>query len=264
MSEFKTIIFEKKEGIGLLTLNRPERLNALSLEMTEELLTLFNSLVDDYECRVVVMTGVGRAFCSGTDLKNMSNLDYGDLKGRTLKLWRIQKKSARIIAKMREIPQPVIAAVNGVAAGGGLCLTLPADVRLAGKSAKFNAGMINWGMTGADMGTAYFLPRIVGFTRASEILLTGRFVEAEEALRIGLVTQVTEDEEVLSTAMEIAKSMLEKSVLGLSLTKEALNVSFNMSLEGVACIENRNQVIAGLDGSWEDGLTRFMTRRESM
>lgn len=261
MSDFKTITFENKEGIGLLTLNRPEKFNALSNEMADELLAVFNSLVDDYDCRVVVMTGAGKAFCAGTDLAGM-NLDFADLKGRTLKLWKIQTKASRVVAKMREIPQPIISAVKGVAAGGGLCLSLPADVRVVGKSAKFNAGFINWGLTGTDMGCAYFLPRIVGFTRASEILLTGRWVEAEEALRIGLATQLTEDDNVLNSAMEIAKIMLQKSVLGLTMTKEALNFSFDNSLAGVICIENRNQLVTGLSGAFEDGIREFMTRKD--
>lgn len=261
MESYNTITFEKKDGIGLLTLNRPNQLNAFSLEMTEELLSVFDSLIDDYECRVVVITGSGKGFCAGADLKHMAEFDYSDLKRRTLKFWEIQKRSARMIEKMRHIPQPIIAAVNGVALGGGMCLSLPADIRIASKSAKFSAAFINVGMTGTDMGSSYFLPRIVGLTRASEILLTGRFVGAEEALRIGLVTQITEDEEIVNTAIDIARLLLEKSILGLTLTKEALKLSFDNSLEGMISIENRNQTLAGLSGSWEEALAKFLNKK---
>ncbi|MGV8059697.1 MAG: enoyl-CoA hydratase/isomerase family protein [Smithellaceae bacterium] len=260
MNNFKAITFEKKDGIGLLTLNRPDRLNAFTPEMAQEMITVFDGLIEDNECRVVIITGKGKAFCAGADLKQLSDFDYSDLKGRTVKFWQIQKKSALVIEKMRQIPQPIIAAVNGVAMGGGMCFSLPADIRIASKSAKFCAAFINVGMTATDMGSSYFLPRIVGLTRASEIMFTGRFVGAEEALRIGLVTQVTEDSEIVDVAMGIAKVMLEKSVLGLILTKEAINHSYNNSLEGMTCIENRNQTLAGLSGSWEEALNKFLKR----
>lgn len=261
MQNFKTITFEEKDNIGLLTLNRPEQLNAFSMEMIEELFTLFDSLIDDYTCRVVVITGAGKAFCAGADLKMMAELDYSDLKGRTLEFWKIQKRAARIIQKMNQIPQPIIAAVNGVALGGGMCLSLPADIRIANRRAKFAASFINVGLTGSDMGSSYFLPRIVGLTRASDILLTGRNIDAEEAYRIGLVTQIIDEDALLSTAMDIAKLLLEKSVVGLTYTKEALKCTFDNSLEGMINIENRNQTLSGLSGSWEEALSKFLKKK---
>lgn len=260
MKNFNTITFEKKDGIGLLTLNRPKQLNVFSLEMMEELFTVFDSLMDDYECRVVIITGAGKGFCAGADLQMMDDIDYSDLKGRTLEFWKIQKRATRVVERMNRIPQPIIAAVNGVALGGGMCLSLPADIRIASKRAKFGAAFINVGLTGSDMGCSYFLPRIVGLTRASEILLTGRYVEAEEALRIGLVTQITEEEDLVNTAMDIARKLLEKSVIGLSLTKEALKCTYDNSFEGMTNIENRNQTLSGLSGPWEEALAKFLKK----
>lgn len=262
MYKFQTITFEKNDGIGLITLNRPERLNAISHDMVDELLAVQDSLVSDPECRVLVITGAGRGFCSGTDLKSVPKVDSGDMMERTLQRYARQKRVSDIMLKMRQIPQPVIAAVNGVASGGGMCLALAADIRVAGNSAKFNAAFINMGLTGGDLGSSYFLPRLVGISRASEILFTGRWVEAEEALNIGLISRITHDEEVLDAALEIARSMLEKSALGLRLTKELLNTTLQNSLEAGLQVENRQQVLCMLSGAWEAGINRYMKRKE--
>lgn len=261
MGEFQTITFEKKDGIGLLTLNRPERLNAISIELIDELMAVQDGLLSDLECRVLVITGAGRGFCSGTDVKESLKPNSEDMYERTLLGFAKQKKVSDIVLKMRQIPQPVIAAVNGVASGGGMSLALAADVRVAGRSAKFNAAFINMGLSGGDLGSSYFLPRLIGISRASEILYTGRWVEAEEALHIGLVSRITQDEDVLNEAMKFAKSMLEKSYLGLRLTKELLNTSLENSLEAVLQLENRQQLLCSLSGAWAIGLNRFKNKK---
>jgi enoyl-CoA hydratase/carnithine racemase len=193
------------------------------------------------------MTGAGdRGFCSGLDLKEAADLEGGfaaeGISGDTM--IRRQKEFSGIIDLMRTCPQPVIAAVNGAAMGGGLSFALAADVRLASAAARFCASYINIGLGGADMGSSYFLWRIVGWGRAAEMLLTGKMVEIEEAYRIGLVNHVCEQGELMERSMEMAAMMMGKSPLGLRLTKDALNAGLNTaSLLDALRMEDRNQVL---------------------
>jgi enoyl-CoA hydratase len=259
-ARFETITWEKRGEIGLLTLNRPERYNAISYQLRDELATVLDSLKYDTDCRVLVLTGAGKAFCSGTDLKG-TRLE-GDLKERAPQLYDSQKRLSDLIVRFRQIPQPIIAAVNGVAAGGGMCFALASDVRIAGPSARFIASFVNVGLSGGELGSSYFLPRLVGLSRASELLLTGREVLAEEALQIGLVSRLTaEDHEVLSVALEMAESMLEKSPLGLKLTKDILNTALDHDLEASLQVENRSQVLCVLSGTFEEAIKRFENRK---
>jgi len=243
--DFKTIKYAEPEaGIGLITLNRPDRLNALSLEMVEELTILFRQLQEREEIRVIILTGEGRGFCSGADLKDGFQKREAAivLSSATTHLVKVQKKYANLVLEMRRIPQPIIAAVNGPAAGGGMCLALAADVVIAGPQATFIPSFINIGLSGGEMGTTYFLPRMVGSARAAEILLTGRGVGAVEAERIGLVSRLVEEGRLMETALAIARLMLAKSPMGLRLTKEALNQNLTApSLEAAVELENRNQ-----------------------
>jgi enoyl-CoA hydratase len=243
--EFKTIQYQEPgPGIGFIILNRPERLNALSLEMVDDLHTIFGRLKTRDEVRVVVLTGEGRGFCSGADLKDPRILGEGGrvLGDPTVHLYAVQKKYSDLILEMRRLPQPLIAAVNGPAAGGGMCLALAADVVIAGPRAAFTPSFINIGLSGGEMGTTFFLPRKVGSARAAEILLTGRTVDAQEAERIGLVSRVAEEGRLLDAALEVARAMLAKTPMGLRLTKEALTLNLTASsLEAAIELENRNQ-----------------------
>ena len=256
---FETITWEKKGQIGLLTLNRPERYNAISYQLRDEVATVLDGLKYDTDCRVLVITGAGKAFCSGTDLKG--KLFEGDIKDRTPHLYDSQKRLSDLIVGFRQIPQPIIAAVNGVAAGGGMCFALASDVRVAGPNARFIASFVNVGLSGGELGSSYFLPRLVGLSRASELLLTGREVLAEEALQIGLVSRLTAEGEVLPAALEIAESMLEKSPLGLKLTKEILNTALEHDLEASLQVENRSQLLCVMSGSFEEAIKRFENRK---
>lgn len=244
---YETLNFEPRGEIGLLTLNRPECLNAINNAMLQELNHLWRDIGRDGECRVVVMTGAGdRGFCSGLDLKEAADLEGGfaadGISGDTM--IRRQKEFSNIIDLMRACPQPVIAAVNGAAMGGGLSFAMAADVRLASPAARFCASYINIGLGGADMGSSYFLWRIVGWGRAAEMLLTGRIIEVDEAYRIGMVNHVYEQEELLGRALEMAAVMAGKSPLGLRLTKDALNAGLNAgSLLDALRMEDRNQVL---------------------
>ncbi len=244
--EYETIRFQEPEaGIGLLVLNRPDRLNALSLAMLEELQGLFGELKERERVRVLVVTGAGRGFCSGADLKDarIRREAAVSFASAASHLVAVQKKYANVILEMRRVPQPIIAAVNGPAAGGGMCLALASDVIIASPQASFTPSFINIGLTGGDMGSSYLLPRAVGTARASEILLTGRTVSAQEAERIGMVSRLAQSAEMLmEEAMQVARAMLGKSPVGLRLTKETLNLNLNApSLEAAIELENRNQ-----------------------
>ena len=244
---YKTLRFELKDGIGLLTLDRPERLNAVNAVMLDELGSFWGEMAREDGCKVIVMTGAGeRGFCSGLDLKEAADMQGGfasqGVSGDTIQ--RGQLKFSSIVEAMRACPQPVIAAVNGAAMGAGLSFAMAADVRLASPAAKFCASYINIGTGGADMGSSYFLWRIVGWGMAAEMLLTGRVIEVEEALRIGLANHVYPREELLERAMEMAARMAEKSSLALRTTKDAISIGLNGgSLRDSLRLEDRNQVL---------------------
>jgi len=243
--EYNTIKFEEPQvGMGLITLNRPKRLNAINLDMLDELHTLFEVLKDREDVRVVMITGEGRGFCSGADLMDERiNKEAATLfSSAAAHLMNVQKRYSRLIIEMRRLPQPIITAVNGPAAGGGMCIALASDIIIAGHGSAFTPSFINIGLSGGELGTTYFLPRLVGSARAADILLTGRTVGAVEAEKIGLVSRLVAPEELMDTAMEIAAGMLEKTPLGLRLTKETINQNQNASsFETAIELENRNQ-----------------------
>jgi enoyl-CoA hydratase/carnithine racemase len=245
--EYTTLNFELDGGIGLLILNRPERLNAINAVMLEELNLFWGEIASQNDCRVIVITGAGyRGFCSGLDLKDAADIMAGfeaeGLSADTIQ--RAQRRFSNIVEAMRACPQPIIAAVNGAAMGAGLSLAMAADVRLASPAAKFCASYINIGTGGADMGSSYFLWRMVGWGMAAEMLLTGRVIEVEEAHRIGLANHVYSQEELLERATEMAQRMAEKSSLALCMTKEAISIGLNSgSLRDTLRLEDRNQVL---------------------
>jgi enoyl-CoA hydratase len=263
--EFNTIAFESPEaGIGLITLSRPERLNAISLDMLEELHALMERLADDESVRVVVLTGKGRGFCSGADLLDERILrDKADaFANAAVHLAQIQKKYARLIVEMRRLPQPIIAAVNGPAAGGGMCMALAADIVIAGTGASFIASFINIGLSGGELGSTYFLPRLVGAARAAEILMTGRTVGSEEADRIGLVSRRVPTRELLPSALDTARRLVGKSLYGLRLTKETLVQNQNApSLEAAVELENRNQSLLCVTPDFFEAVAEFGRRK---
>ena len=255
--EYKTIKFELREnGIGILTLNRPEKLNAISFQMEEELHQILDKLMINLECRVLIFRGAGRAFSAGTDLQeglilnSKKNPDGYEkfyflnvsepLKRKMYHQWRI----TQIIMKMRKIPQPIIAAVHGSVAGGGFGFAMAADIRIASEDVNFINASINIGLTGADMGSSYFLPRLINLSRASEIIYSGKGVSAIEAEKIGFILKVTDKKNLFDEALKIAEELLTKSPLGLRMTKEALNLSLDSpSLNNILQFENNSIVI---------------------
>ena len=269
--DFETLEFELKEnGIGIITLSRPEKLNAMSFQMFADLHAILDHLMTNLDCRVVILAAKGRAFCAGLDLSEINimrmkripeeykKFKYMQVSDQVKKTFYFQWMLSRVIIKMRKINQPIIAIVNGAATGGGFALTLASDIRIAGEKAKLNNAFINIGLSGSDCGTSYFLPRLIGLSRATEILYTGRFIDAEEALRIGLVSKFVEgdDLKLMDAAMEIAENLLTKSPLGLRMTKEAINLSQDSpSLETIIQLENRAQ---SLCSSSNDMMTAVM------
>ncbi|MCJ7648369.1 MAG: enoyl-CoA hydratase/isomerase family protein, partial [Candidatus Lokiarchaeota archaeon] len=211
--DFETIEFELDEkGIGIVTLNRPERLNALSFQMIKDLHQLLDHLMINLDCRVVILKANGKAFCAGLDLKESTILQQKkkppELKEKFFFMNAPEKDiikakiyaqmyTSQIIIKMRKISQPIIALINGAASGAGFALALASDVRIASENARLNNAFIKVGFSGADLGVSYFLPRLIGMSRAAEILYTGRFIDANESKQIGIVSIVCSESELL-------------------------------------------------------------------
>jgi enoyl-CoA hydratase len=242
-----TVRIEKpNDDIAIVTLDRPEVLNAMSVELCDDLLTALDAIGKDNKCRVIVLTGAGRGFCSGLDLDDHGVLP--NIKGLTIPRLgpHAMRHYSRLTPALRRVPQPVIAAVNGPAYGGGMCLALGADIRIASRSAEFNAtGLVN-GLTSAELGASWLLPRLIGASHANDIMLTGRVVGAEEALRLGLVSRVIQDEQLLDEAIAMATSMSRFSLYGLQMTKRAMWAGLEIpSLDTAIEFEDRNQLMLG-------------------
>ncbi len=232
--------------VSLITLDRPQRLNAMSYEMMRDTTAALDEVAADNSCWVVILTGEGNGFCSGLDLE-----DPGVIPGiDEMPLSRIgmvaMSHFSKIVPAMRAIPQPVIAAINGPAYGGGMCLSLGADVRYASDTARFNmTGIVN-GLSSGELGATFLLPRLIGASRAHELMLTGRVIDAAEACRIGLVSEVVASDELLGRCLDVAAEMCEFSAYGLQLTKKALWDGLETtSLTAAIDMEDRNQLLLG-------------------
>ncbi|MBZ0253047.1 MAG: enoyl-CoA hydratase/isomerase family protein [Candidatus Methylomirabilis sp.] len=238
------VIEKPSERVRVIRLNDPETLNSLSFELAGDLYAAIAEVGADNACSVAVLTGAGRGFCSGM------NLEYVGMppgcEGLPVSRIAIRAMSfmSGLVPALRAIPQPVIAAVNGAAYGGGMCLSLGADIRIASENAVFcGAGILN-GIAGTEMGVSFLLPRAVGLTRSNEIVLTGRKVEAAEAERIGLVSRVTAEEELMPEALRIAERIAAHSTYGVSMTKKVLWSALECgSLEAAIDLEDRNQLL---------------------
>jgi enoyl-CoA hydratase len=252
-----------EDGIALVTLDRPERLNAMSHELVADLHDTFATLAADPSCRVVVLTGQGRGFCAGLDLKGTGEAPGTAGLGRPQAGMKSQQHIATLVTEMRRMPQPIIAAVNGPAAGGGLALALASDVRIAAASARFNVAFVKIGLSGCDVGVSWLLPRLVGASRAFELLLTGRIIDSAEADRIGLVTRVVPDGEVLDSALETARLVLANSPFGVRMTKEVMWSQLEIgSLQAGIDIENRNQILASQTDDMREAMAAFLEKRD--
>lgn len=259
MTEYQTLTVDRSHHrIALVTLNRPERMNAISFRMFEEFSALCQEMDADDEIRALVLTGAGRGFCAGLDLDEASSLPGMS----TVEMMAGQQTWADAVAGFHRLAKPVIAAVNGAAAGAGFSLALAADIRLAAPAARFNAAFVRIGLSGGDCGSSYFLPRIVGLGRAAEILFTGRFIEAPEAAAIGLVNRLVPAEDLLDSALELADQVAANTAFGVGLTKQVLSVNVDApSLHAALELENRNQVLASRTADMNEALTAFREKR---
>jgi enoyl-CoA hydratase len=263
MSESLVVVEKPQPHTSVVTLNRPDRLNAMSIELVIELDDALRAVADDNDTYVVVLTGAGRGFCSGLDLKdygiipNIDGLTVGRIAQRSMRYY------SRLILTMRRMPQPVLAAINGVAYGGGMCLSLAAELRIAGESAEFNAtGIVN-GLTSTELGASWLLPRLVGAAHSNDMLLTGRKIDAAEALRMGLVSRVLPDGELLPAVLELAGRMSDFSPYGLAMTKDIIWVNLeNPSLEAAIEIEDRNQLMLGFTENLPEAIRAFDRKRK--
>jgi enoyl-CoA hydratase/carnithine racemase len=260
MTDYNTFTLEHpQDGVALLTLNRPDRLNAITFEMFDEMHEVCRELSADADTRVLIITGKGRGFCSGLDLDEALTLP--DMSAHEMMLG--QQHWAGAFQAFHELPQPVIAAVNGPAAGGGLGFALCADIRLASPAANFNAAFVRIGLSAGDVGVSWSLPRVVGLGHAAEIMLTGRFLDAEEAERIGLVNRVVPADKLLDECFELAALIARNSPFGVTLTKRVLNANVDAgSLSQAIEVENRGQTLATRGADFLEALESFREKRQ--
>ena len=258
---YETLKLDQESDVLWLTLNRPNSLNALNRKMVEELRDCFSNLAVTPSTRLVVLRGAGRAFCAGADLKEAGGV--GDRKNRSVEsTLEAQRFISALFVMMRRVPQVIIACVHGAACGGGFALALASDLRIAGQSARMNVAPIKIGLSGCDVGLSYFLPRMVGASIAAELLLTGKFIDAARAEKIGLVSQVVPDDQLENVARSVATEILNNSPVGVKLTKDGLNASLDAgSLEQVIGIEDRNQVMCATSGDFQEGVRAFLEKR---
>ena len=264
-TSYETLMIERKGTVDWVTMNRPEALNSLNTTLVDELLDYFGKLYFDRSTRIVVLRGAGRAFCAGLDLKQSGarrNSEGANVGGPAAGLLG-QRRISEIVMRMRRCGQPIVSLVHGPACGGGFALALASDIRIAGQSARMNAAFIRIGLSACDIGVSYFLPRLVGVSVASELMLTGRFINADRALRVGLVSEVVPDEQLASSAEPYLEEMITTSPLGLRLTKECLNMSVDApSLEAAVNMEDRNQILCSQTSDVREGMTAFLEKRK--
>lgn len=250
------------DGVRLVRLRRPERLNAFTEALVAELGSALDAVAADRDCRVVVLTGAGRAFSAGLDL---NGYDEGreEREGAALGTFRRQEEIARLTERLHRLPQPVVAAVNGPAAGGGLALVLASDVRIASDSARFAVSFIRAGFSACDLGTSWLLPRIVGAGRAHELMLTGRTFGAAEAREIGLVIDVVPGDGLLDAAYAKAREIMANAPASVALTKQGMWASLEIpSLRAAIDFENRQQVVTALTDDAREAQAAFLGKRD--
>ena len=255
---YETIEVRHDGAVDWLTLNRPAQLNAITPQMCDELQDYFGRLQFDHAVRVVILRGAGRALCAGYDLHAADGVSGGPVKGM-----RFQRQVAEVYQRMRRCPQPVICLAHGAATGGGFAFALASDVRIVAANVRMNVAMVKIGLTGCDVGISYFLPRAVGASVAAELMMTGRFIGAERAVALGLVSEVVATPEDLEGAgRALARDMLATSPLGLRLTKEGLNLSIDApSLDAAVALEDRGQILCASAGFFTEGIDAFLHKR---
>ncbi|NQT80635.1 MAG: enoyl-CoA hydratase/isomerase family protein [Candidatus Aminicenantes bacterium] len=252
---YKTLIYEKKDNIGILTINRPDKLNAISNELTSELSKLLDDIEKDEELRVLIITGKGdKAFVAGADIKEL--VDRDARQGR-----KVSQERQEIFSHIENLQIPVIAAVNGYALGGGLELALACSIRICSDKAQFGAPEVKLGIIPGDGGTQR-LPRLIGLGRAMELILTGDFIDAQEAFRIGLVNKVFPLEELMEKAMELAQKIASRPPLAVRYAKEAVNRSQEGDTASGFALESYLHALSCTTEDKKEGVSAFLEKRK--
>lgn len=261
MKQPTTFLYEQDEkGIATITLNRPERLNALTFEVYRELTDTFAALRDEGDVRVVVITGAGRAFCSGGDVHDI----IGELFSRDIEgLLEFTRMTCELIQNIRALPKPVIASLNGTTAGAGACIALASDLRIASENARIAFLFVKVGLAGTDMLASYLLPRVVGLSKATEILYTGDFVTAAEAERMGLYNRVVPADQLQTATREFAERLARGPAFALGKTKEMLNRELHMDLAAALESEAQAQAICMQHPDYREAYEAFVAKREA-
>lgn len=258
-----TLLWQDVEpGIVQLTLNRPEKLNAFNAEWIEEMHAALDRLEADRAARVVILTGAGRGFCSGIDLNGEGDTTFDADAARPRDTYETISRLTSIFLRLCRLRQPVIAAINGPAVGAGAALALAADIRIASTAANFQITMPRIGLSAAECGISWLFPRLVGLSRAFELMLTGRTFDAAEAERIGLLSRLVPGEELMAAALATARQICANAPFAVWMTKEA--VRFNLETPGMEAAiawENRNQVMTGLQGDVYEAVQAFREKR---
>jgi len=250
--------YAEQAGVATITLDRPDALNALTFEVYGELLELFRALRERHELRAVVLTGRGRAFCTGGDVKQI----IGGLVQRDEDaLLEFTRMTCDVVHAMRALPRPIVASLNGTVAGAGAALALASDLRVAADSAKIAFLFVKVGLSGADMGAAHLLPRLVGLGRATELLMTGDFIDATEAQRIGLYNRVVPAERLADETAALVGRLIRGPAAGLAATKEALNREMHMDLDAALDHEARIQAVLMRSEDFREGYSAFLEKR---
>jgi enoyl-CoA hydratase len=263
MAEQPLLIDEPAPHVRRLTMNRPEQLNTMTAELCEALHGALGELALDRSARAVVLTGAGRAFCAGLDLHGYGaapgNLGTDEARDRLAN----QQHMSRLVLAVRALGQPVIAAVNGPAAGFGLALALACDIRFAAAQAVFRVAFINIGVSNCDMGTSWLLPRLIGAARAHELMLTGRRFDAEEALRIGLLADVLDERDALDArALAAAEQIAMLAPWGVRLTKQGMWTALEIPSEQAAVeYEDRQQIMSTFGSAPPEAIEAFLSKR---
>ena len=253
-----TLHIDEQSGIARVTMNRPERFNALGTDMSLALRDYFEGLERRTEVRVVILKGAGKHFCAGLDLKEQQAAGLRDVDDAM----RLQHEIRGIMLAMRRCPQPIIGIVQGAASGGGFAIALASDIRLGTPETRMNSAAIRLGLTGGDMGISYFLPRMIGSSAAAEFLLTGRFIDAAPAQALGLLSRVGSLDEMTREADTLAGEMLHVPPLALRLTKEGLTHALDApNLESVMAMEDRQQVLCTQSDDFRRGIDSFLAAR---
>ncbi|NNC73046.1 MAG: enoyl-CoA hydratase/isomerase family protein [Sphingomonadaceae bacterium] len=261
MTDEAPLKIETRGAIEIVSLNRPDKLNAMNAGLIAALTDYFRGLQERLDIRVVILRGEGRAFCAGLDL-TPGAWPRSENAGPVQQGWKTQRAIATVMQLMRQCPQPIITLGQGPACGGGFSLLLSSDVRYGAPNLRMNAAYIKIGLGGCDMGSSYFLPRLVGASVASEFLLTGNFITADRALHCGLISSIVEEDALLDTGLALAEDMLATAPMGLRLTKDALNRNIDApGFEAALAIEDRQQVMLAQTADSTEAAKAFLEKR---